>query len=299
MAGLRAEYTSLKGESPTMDTTFTRSYLDLFPSAYLQYQINAKQALNLSYSRKINRPGYNLLNPFRMYADPFTYQSGNPDLAPSYINTVALRYTINRYSANLSYNVISDIFQQDYIQDDANRTMGLTTNNIGKREQFTLSLSVPVQVAKWYNVSLSPEVSYIKADTRHSGEQFLNNYFSGFAGLYHNFSFSPTFRANVQMIWMKLPWEGILNMDPLWMMNGQIEKTLLANRLSLSLSGNDIFNSMVSKGVMKFGNINQTIKQEQNQRTIMLTARYSFGSQQIRGARNRSVGIEEEMGRAR
>ena len=50
---------------------------------------------------------------------------------------------------------------------------------------------------------------------------------------------------------------------------------------------------------MKIGNINQTVKQEMNQRRIMLTVRYSFGSQQIRGARNRSVGIEEEMGRAR
>jgi hypothetical protein len=78
MAGLRVEYTSTQGESPTMDTTFKHNYLDWFPSAYLQYQINEKQALNFSYSRKITRPGYGLLNPFRKYADPFTYSSGNP-----------------------------------------------------------------------------------------------------------------------------------------------------------------------------------------------------------------------------
>ena len=80
-------------------------------------------------------------------------------------------------------------------------------------------------------------------------------------------------------------------------MNARIEKTF--NRLSLSLSCNDIFNSVVAKGTMKFGNINQSVKQETNQFQTMLTVRYSFGSQQIRGARNRSVGIEEEMGRAR
>ena len=299
MAGLRAEYTSIKGESPTMDTAFTRSYLDLFPSAYLQYQINEKQALNISYSRKINRPGYSLLNPFRTYGDPFTYQSGNPDLKPSYLNTAALRYSIGNYSASLSYNVINDIFQQDYIQNDENRTMGITTNNIGKREQFTLSLSVPLQVTKWYNVSIYSETSYIKADTRHSGEQFLNNYLSAYAGLYHNFTILPTMRANIQMMWMKPPWEGILHLEDMWSMNAQIEKTLLDNRLSLSLSCNDLFNSMVAKGTMKFANINQSIKQEMSQHLIMLTARYSFGSQQIRGARNRNVGIEEEMGRAR
>jgi hypothetical protein len=299
MAGLRAEYTSTKGESPTMDTTFTHNYLDLFPSAFLQYEINEKQALNLSYSRKISRPGYSLLNPFRTYVDPFTYFGGNPDLKPAYLNTIALRYNIGRYSANLSYSVNSDIFQQDFVQDDDNRTMGVIINNIGKSEQFTLSLSVPLQAAKWYNVSLNSQLSYNKSDTRHSGEQFLNNYWSVYEGLYHNFTILPTMRANLQMWWSHSPWFGILHQEDVWSMSAQIEKTLLDNRLSLSLSCNDIFNSIMGKGTMKFGNIDQTVRQEINQRNVIFTVRYSFGSQQIRSARNRSVGIEEEMGRAR
>jgi len=98
---------------------------------------------------------------------------------------------------------------------------------------------------------------------------------------------------------MRPPWSGIFHQQDMWSMNAQIEKTLLADRLSLSLSANDIFNSMVAKGTMKFGNIDQNVKQELNQQHIMLTVRYSFGSSQIRGARNRSVGIEQEMGRAK
>jgi hypothetical protein len=65
------------------------------------------------------------------------------------------------------------------------------------------------------------------------------------------------------------------------------------------LSCNDIFGSLVYTGKIKFGNINQSFKENYHPRRTMLTARYSFGSQQIRGARNRSVGIEDEMGRAR
>ncbi|MDR1500819.1 MAG: TonB-dependent receptor [Tannerellaceae bacterium] len=147
MAGLRGEYTSIRGESPTMDTTFTRSYLDIFPSAYLQYQVSESQGLNLSYSRKINRPGYSLLNPFRTYADPFTFSSGNPDLSPSYRNTAALRYNIGGYSASLSYSALSDIFEQDYVQDDVSRTMGLVVMNVGRREQYALGVNVPVSLA--------------------------------------------------------------------------------------------------------------------------------------------------------
>ena len=300
MAGLRAEYTSMKGESPTMDTTFTRSYLDWFPSAYLQYQINEKQILNLSYSRKITRPGYSLLNPFRVYADPFTFSSGNPDLKPAYRNTAALRYNIGRYSASLSYSALSGIFEQDYVQDDINRTMGLVQRNIGKRQQLTLGINIPVQAAKWYGLNLYSETSYMMADTRHSGEKFQKNYISAYAGLNHNFTFSPSLRANIQMMWMKPTYFGIVQLDDIWGMDAQIEKTFFDNRFGLSLSCKDIFSTMSNvNGKMRIGNINQIIKQEMNMRQIMLTARYTFGSQQIRGARNRSVGIEEEMGRAR
>lgn len=133
MAGLRTEYTSIKGESPTTNTTFRRDYWDWFPSAYLQYQIDERQGLNLSYSRKINRPGYSLLNPFREYIAPFTYSSGNPDLNPSYPNTLALRYNIGGYTINASYSQEKDVFERVYIQDDANQITNITSRNLGKK----------------------------------------------------------------------------------------------------------------------------------------------------------------------
>ncbi|MDR2232813.1 MAG: TonB-dependent receptor [Tannerella sp.] len=300
MAGLRAEYTSMKGESPTMDTTFTRSYVDWFPSAYMQYQIAEKQSLNLSYSRKINRPGFNLLNPFRSYIDPFTYTSGNPDLQPEYINTTALRYSIGNYSFNLSYSARNNIFELDFIQDDESHTMAYIQRNTGKRKQLSLGINAPFQVAKWYSLSLYAEPGFMIVDTRNSGERFRKNYFSAYAGLFHNLTFSPTFRATVQMSWIKPTYYGIIKVEDIWYMNAQIEKTFFDQRLGLSLSANDIFSTMWNTvGSMKIANINQSVRENTNLRQVLLTLRYSFGSQQIRGARSRSVGIEEEMGRAR
>lgn len=300
MAGLRVEYTSVKGESPTMDTTFTRSYLDWFPSAHLQYQISEKQVLNLSYSRKITRPGYSLLNPFRYYSSPFTYSSGNPDLSPSYRNTLALRYNLGGYSANLSYSAQSGIFEQDYIQDDENRMMGLVQRNTGKNQKLTLGLNIPVQIAKWYGMNLYAEPSYTMMDTRYSGEKFQKNFFSFFANLNHNLTFSPSFRANMQMTWIKPTYFGLVRLDDIWGVDTQIEKSFMDNSLSLSLACKDIFSTIgQGNGTMKIGNIDQIVKQDMRQRRITLTVRYNFGSQKIRGARSRSVGIEEEMNRAR
>ncbi len=101
------------------------------------------------------------------------------------------------------------------------------------------------------------------------------------------------------MIWRNVPWDGIVQTNATWVMNAQIEKSFFDKRLSLTVSCDDIFSTMAYRGNINFGNINQSIKETYSGRQILLTARYSFGSQKIRGARNRSVGIEDEMGRTK
>ena len=300
MAGLRAEYTYIKGESPTMDTTFTRGYLGWFPSAYLQYQINEKQGLNLSYSRKINRPGYGILNPFRTYIDPYTFSSGNPNLKPQYPNTITLRYNIGGYSVNTSYSFVNDVFEKVFIQDDENKNIFITQNNIGKRQDFTLSGYAPIKFSKWYTLNIYAEATCYMVDALYNGEPLKKDYLEGYASLQHFFTILPTMRANIQMAWVPPCWSGLIaRLDGVWWMDAQIEKTFFDKRLSLTLSYNDIFSSNIWIGKIKFGNIDQTFKENYHQRRTMLTARYSFGSQKIRGARNRNVGIEEEMGRTK
>jgi hypothetical protein len=300
MAGLRAEYTSIEGNSPTMNSTFKRSYLGWFPSAYVQYQINEKQGLNLSYSRKIDRPNFGQLNPFRMYIDPFTFASGNPDLNPQYRNTIALRYNISGYSANLIYTHTSDLFQRDFVQDDENRTLSIIPKNVGKSETVGLNIFAPIEIAKWYKLNAYSQATYNMVDTRLSGEEFKKNYLAAYASLQHSFTILPTLRANVFMDWVKTGWFGVYQTSNTQSMNVQVEKSFLDKRLNVALSCDDIFNTN-SRFIAKvdFANMNQSIRENNFNRMVMVTARYNFGSQQIRGARSRSVGIEDEMGRAR
>jgi len=298
MAGLRAEYTYIRGESPTMDTTFNRSYLDWFPSAFLQYQINDRQTLNLSYSRRIMRPGFGQLNPFRMYLDPFTYFSGNPDLNPNYRHQIELRYNIGGPFVSVGYTNVQDIFQQSIFQNDETNITSLIPNNSGTDQWVHMQLSIPVPVTNWYMVRFDNFIAYSWVNVHNYGEQFKNEYLRIQASLFHNFTILPTLRANVQMTWDRPPWMGLIQPNSFWFVNAQVEKTFFDRRLSLSLACNDIFKSREFKGRVNFSNIDQTIRETFASRQVILTARYSFGSQQIRGARNRSVGIEDEMRRA-
>ncbi len=85
--GLRAEQTSSKGTLETLtkalgDTTINRNYLNLFPNLGLSYQPSWKHGFALSFSRRIQRPDYQQLNPFENKLDELTYQKGNAFLQP-------------------------------------------------------------------------------------------------------------------------------------------------------------------------------------------------------------------------
>ncbi len=90
--GLRVEQTHSRGHSVTIDSVVSRNYLNLFPTFFLSRQLDTNHVLNLSYSRRIDRPNYQDLNPFKFYLDPITFQVGNPYLRPQYTHSWQLTH---------------------------------------------------------------------------------------------------------------------------------------------------------------------------------------------------------------
>ncbi|HAI74645.1 MAG TPA: hypothetical protein DCM08_00220, partial [Microscillaceae bacterium] len=76
--GLRAEHTRTQGLQRTINSSFSRDYLNLFPNVGLQYKASANHEWNLQYSRRIDRPDYQNLNPFQYFFDAFSIYAGNP-----------------------------------------------------------------------------------------------------------------------------------------------------------------------------------------------------------------------------
>jgi hypothetical protein len=192
------------------------------------------------------------------------------------------------------------VFEKIYIQDDVNRIIHITQSNIGKRKQFTLSGFAPIPLAKWYMLQVYAESSYSTVDALYNSEPLNTDYLTAIVNMQHAFIILPTLRGNVQMMWVNPGRQGIVaRLDDFWTVNAQIEKTFMDRRLSLALACNDLFSSMVYNGKIHFGNINQDFREDHHLRQITLTVRYNFGSQQIRSARSRNVGIEEEMRRTK
>ena len=91
--GLRAEQANITATQITQDSTFYNNYFQVYPSAFLTYEIAAGREINMSYSRRVQRPGGRQLNPFIDYSDPFNLRSGNPYLLPAFTGSYELGYT--------------------------------------------------------------------------------------------------------------------------------------------------------------------------------------------------------------
>ncbi len=107
--GVRGEYTYSRGNWQSADTVTSKSYFNPFPTAYVGYtskplgKLQQPIAVSASYTRRIKRPNYWMLNPFRTYVDAYSYQEGNTELTPEFNNDVEVNFSWTQY-LNLTFN---------------------------------------------------------------------------------------------------------------------------------------------------------------------------------------------------
>ncbi|MGN0226909.1 MAG: outer membrane beta-barrel protein [Paludibacteraceae bacterium] len=103
--GLRGEYTFSHGDwrDDGLDSIINKSYFDPFPTAYVGYtskplgKIQQPISVSASYTRRIKRPNYWMLNPFTSYVDAYSIQKGNTNLTPEFNNDVELHFSWTQY----------------------------------------------------------------------------------------------------------------------------------------------------------------------------------------------------------
>ena len=107
--GLRGEYTYSHGNWKSADSITNKSYFDPFPTAYVGYtskplgKLQQPIAVSASYTRRIKRPNYWMLNPFKSYVDAYSVQLGNTELKPEFNNDVELHFSWTQY-LNVTFN---------------------------------------------------------------------------------------------------------------------------------------------------------------------------------------------------
>lgn len=117
-AGLRGELTTTTGTSITLAEKYSFRYLNVFPTLYLSYKANDNNTISSTFGRRITRPNYEFLNPFRWYTSPYSYYEGNPFLRPSYTNNFELIHSYkDLLTTTLYYSNTANEIEQLTLQD--------------------------------------------------------------------------------------------------------------------------------------------------------------------------------------
>ncbi|MEX0362164.1 MAG: TonB-dependent receptor [Allomuricauda sp.] len=296
--GLRMENTisdgKLESTQDNADERVERNYVDYFPSGGLTFQMNRKNQFALTYSKRIQRPNYQSLNPFEYKLNELSFGKGNPFLQPQYTDNIKLSHTFNyRLTTSLSYSYISDFFAKVTVA-EGESTNFLTTLNVADQEVINLGVSYPKKIYEWWNLYFSLN-AYI-SDYKPTSPEFLavkQETLSFYAQ--NTFTLSKGFKMEISG-WFSSPsiWGGTYATKSLGSLNLAFQKKFLDDKVTGRLSFNDILYTVPWRGTTQFGNLFIDGNGGSDSRQMAFSFTYDFGRNEIKKARKRKTGLEDE-----
>lgn len=281
--GLRAEYSVTDGNSLTISNRVKRDYLDIFPTLFLSYAVTDNHQTGISYSKRINRPNYQLLNPFSYFLDQYTYETGNPYLQPEYAHVIDASYSFkSKYHLSAGFSFTNDAIVETMVQNDETKAGYVSRDNLARQNIYYANLNVPFKIAKFWNTNTNINSFYMGFDGMLNGSQLKQGQFAYQIRNNHNFSILPTLTAEASLHYQSALVYSIYNIKDQWALDLGMTKSMMDKRGNIKLSVSDLFNTRVQRISSNYSNLNVHINQKNETRIVRLSFSYSFGNMKNR-----------------
>lgn len=281
-------------------TTFDDDYITVYPSAYLTYNLNEKNTLQFSYSRRVDRPGLEQTKPIREFATPLVTSFGNPELRPQFTNSIEVNYTKVLEKGSITAGVfvrsindqISRILYPDE-NDPSGQRQILTYTNFDNNTASGFEVSANYKITKWWDIQPAIDFSSIKQQgvvfqfdpvTNTSKPLERNVTVSAFNG-----RLNSNFKANKRLSFLLFGFyrgsvDGLQNNSKeMYKIDSGVRYTLLNNKMNISVRFNDMFNTMRYAFDAEYP-YPQTGEFTWESQTVYLGVTYGFG-----GGKNKSL----------
>lgn len=306
IAGLRLENTNSGGHQIKNDSTVNRHYTNLFPNLGVGYDLNDKHQFNFSYSRRVNRPDYESLNPFVFFLDSLTYSQGNPYLQPQFTHNFEISHTFNRFlTTTLNYTHTDDIITQLLRQDTEKKITYQTNENFNKMEQFGLAVMANFPVIKWWNTNIYTNIfnnhysGIYQPNAADPQADKINIQFTSFMGNVTN-SFTigkKGWTAEISGFYRSKGVNGLLVANEMWAVNSAISKQIFKKKGTVKAGVRDIFWTQSFSGYAKYSDVDVNISNRRDSRQFNISFTYRFGKTNIAPARRKTGGASDEQNR--
>lgn len=293
VGGLRGEYTHTSGKE------MNRDYFSLFPNANVSWSLSRDGAYSIiaQYARTISRPRFWTLTPRRMQISDYTYQTGNPDLDPSYKHDVSLTLVLaHKYTFTGGIGIETDQIEQTMRSDPENPDLlRLTWVNFDTTQSYYFSINLPFQFTKWWSLNLYG----IYARQGQRVDQHMPQEFHDFVFVNSSTTFTlpANFFIDLSYRFQGKAYFGNCWVEPLHFLNAGVKKRF-GERFTLSFSADNLLDRPQRIGARSKGFV-RTVEVEQpwNNRQFRIGLTWNFKSGKAFKRKSVEAGAAEDKGR--
>ncbi|RYJ39666.1 putative TonB-dependent outer membrane receptor precursor [Flavobacterium anhuiense] len=296
--GLRFENTQTKGAVFSENITNRKNYSKFFPTLFTTFTVNENNSFSFSLNRRINRPGYDYVNPARRYSSINSYVFGNPFLQPSFVYNAEIKHSYKSiFTSSASYTIGKNNISQINIP-QLDNTQTATWENYADYNRVNLDESINFDFNKRWSTVSSIYFYYVEYKS-HIPEIEATG--SGAGG---GFETRHTFTANKAKTFFieGAYWYDFQSMSmqvkkaPASSLDISFKYFYLDKKLQLTLLFTNILKSDRVTMSYTSNNIDQSFRQYYDTQSIRLSLLYKFGSNKI-GVKQRKLGNQEEIQR--
>ncbi len=282
--GLRAEQTQSTGFSASLSEINDLDYFELFPTLHLTYKPHDNHSLAFDYSRKLIRPRYEDLNPFRYYINENNYSEGNPNLSPSFSHNLNLNYTLNEeYYFDFYYRDNGNYISTLAFQDNENLVLRDVTQNVLESTSYGFDFNYGKSLTDWWY--LYSYISIFHEDetfvAQESDDQIVTNEIDGgYIDLtnYLSLSKNGTFKGEIGVTYLSGFLEGSYTLEESTNLTLGLRKTLWDNRAVISVQVNDLLNKVNNYTTSKYLNQDNAYFAQEETQYVRLGITFNFGN---------------------
>jgi outer membrane receptor protein involved in Fe transport len=301
--GVRVEQTLVKGNQLAQSKAFQKEYTKVFPTVYLSYKPTDVNTFGLSYGRRIERPGYQDLNPFQYLLDAYTYRQGNPLLQPQFSHNVELSYNYKgRLNISANYtnttDIINDIIKSEKLPDKPYPSTFQVKDNVAKRTNIGLSVNWNQPLAKWWSVNFFTNI-YNNNYQGFIGVEKIDVAFTSFnTNISNNFNFGKGWTGEVSGFYNHKNFgSSVILAQPMGMFSLGMGKQVLNGAGTIRVNARDPFWLMKFRGSTEMDKFLTNIQSKWDNRRFIVSFNFRFGKSQQQQQRKRG-GSDEEQRRA-
>ncbi|HNP66440.1 MAG TPA: TonB-dependent receptor [Aequorivita sp.] len=299
-AGLRGEYTDIDAISRSLGQVNKQQYFDLFPSASFHYIINDNNGIGLSYSRSVERPRYQSLNPFKYFITERNFNGGNPKLVPAIEDKITLTFDHKgKLFFELYYQNVENSLDILVLQNNTNSTLSSIDANMIKSYQYAFDITYFSSLNPWWWLHLNTSSFYLANEfyaLQSAAETNTNDTFGQYIFLTNHFTLSKdrSFTADLTGVYISNFVFGNRFFENQSYVNVSVRKDFWDKRASLTVGVDDVFNTLNNTAsVSNYYNQDNYYYANTESRLLRVGFKYNFGNARLR---DNSKKIETDEG---